>query len=143
MRLPCISSCYSLYACKLTLITIYTAAGYTDIYRCSDSWLWLFSQGLKQPHLHLLVPCIDNHGFQFADFKDVVQRLPIGCCALHGDHFAAAFLEPVSHFQKFSGCRTESTYLLLVALFKAGYDQLLVQVNTTTFVVNFIYKGTS
>ena len=86
---------------------------------------------------------INNHGLQSAGFKDVVQRLPIGCCALHGDHLAAAFLQPVSHFKKLSGCRTKVTDLLPVALFKAGYDQLLVQVNTTAFVVNLIHNGTS
>ena len=31
----------------------------------------------------------------------------------------------------------------LLALFKAGYDQLFVQVNTTAFVVNLIHNGTS
>ena len=38
---------------------------------------------------------------------------------------------------------TKVTDLLPVALFKAGYDQLFVQVNTTAFVVNLIHNGTS
>ena len=89
------------------------------------------------------MPCIDDHRFQFTGLKNVIQRLPVGCRALHGDHFTTAFFEPVSHFKKLSGCCTEVTYFLLVALFKAGHDELLVHVYTTTFVVNFFHNGTS
>ena len=86
---------------------------------------------------------IDHHSVQAGRFKDVIQRLPIRCRALHCGHFTAAVFEPVSHFEKFSGCCAKLPYLLLIAFSKAGNDEFFVHINTTTIVVNSIHKGTS
>ena len=86
---------------------------------------------------------IDYHGFQFTGLKDVVQGFPIGCRALHGNHLTTALFEPVSHFEKLPGCCTEVPYFLFAAFFEAGHDELLVHINTTTFVVNFLHFDTS
>ena len=82
---------------------------------------------------------IDHHSVQVRRFKDVIQRLPIRGRALHGDHFTAAFFEPVSQCKKFSGCCAKLTYFLLSAASEAGNDKFFVHINTTTFVVNFIH----
>ena len=76
--------------------------------------------------------CIDHHGVQVRRFKDIKQRLPIRGCTLHGDHFTAAFFEPVSQCKKFSGCCTKVTYFLLSAASETGNDKLFVHINTTT-----------
>ena len=86
---------------------------------------------------------IDHHCIQVRRFKDVVQKLPIGGCALHGDHLTVTCFEPVGQFKKFSGCCTKLTYFLPVAFSKAGYYEFFMHINTTTIVVNFIHNGTS
>ena len=49
--------------------------------------------------LHVLR--IDYDRLQAATLYDVVDRLPIGPCALHCDHFAAFTRQPVRHAQYF------------------------------------------
>ena len=42
-----------------------------------------------------------------------------------------------------TSCCTEVSNLLPVAFSEAGDDKLLVHIDTTTFVVNFLHTGTS
>ena len=86
---------------------------------------------------------IYNHGIQAGRFKDVIKRLPIRSCAFHGDHFTAAAAQPVGKLKKLPGCCAKLPYFLLFAAFKAGHDEFFVNINTTTFVVNFFHSDTS
>ena len=83
---------------------------------------------------------IYNHSIKSRRFKDVIQGFPIGCSALHGDHFTAATQKPVSQSKKLPGCCTKLTYFLLAATFKAGYNEFFVHIDTTTIVVNFFHN---
>ena len=86
---------------------------------------------------------VDNDCIELRGFKDVVQRLPERSCAFHGNHFTIAILQPSAEFQKFPGCCAKLAYFLLAALFKAGYDEFFVNINTTTVVVNPLHSEVS
>ena len=82
-----------------------------------------------------------HHGGDVTRFKDIVQRLPVRTRTFHCYHLAVIGFQPVCQLQKFPCSGSRLPYILLSAIFQAGYKDLLVNINTTTNVVNFLHDA--
>jgi len=83
---------------------------------------------------------IGNDDIEAEKLEDVVERFPVGTCALHGNHLALAIEQPFRQFPDLVACRSNLPDFLLLAALEAGDDELLVNINPTATVVHDFHE---